>query len=305
VPGSDGSADVNSPQKTALLLQAADEADSSSRSTRLRKLARAPIRMLLSKAVELVPSGIDIELLVHARTFWGDRLRVALPDRVGTAIYRHGIFEPGLTKAVITLLRPGMTFFDVGAHVGYFALLASELVGDSGAVHAFEPTPRTCRLLRGNAVSRLNVTINEVAVFDHDTELELATFGTRLAAFNSLFDPRLSEVPRIRPTSIHVRARSIDSYVAATGSRPSLVKIDAESAESHVIAGMQMTIARFRPTITLEVGDMGVSGVPSSRELIGALTDCGYVVGEWGDEGYRSHVARDSYPYGNLIFLPR
>jgi FkbM family methyltransferase len=260
--------------------------------------------MLLSKAIELIPAQVDAELFVRADTFWGDSIHVALPDRVGIALYRHGIFEPGLTKALITLLRPGMTFIDVGAHVGYFSLLASELVGASGAVHAFEPTPQTFRVLRGNTQRRSNVWVNEIAVFSHDTEVALATFGTRLAAFNSLFEPRLSS-PQARRKSIHVRAVSIDSYVAATGCRPSAVKVDAESAESRVIAGMRTTIERLRPIITIEVGDMGVPGVPSSRELISTLTGHGYSVGEWSDEGYREHILRDSYEYANLIFLPK
>ena len=61
-----------------------------------------------------------------------------------------------------------MTVFDIGAHAGYYTLIASKLVGGSGHVVAFEPAPRNLRYLRRhlslNHVS--NVTVLEVAVSD-------------------------------------------------------------------------------------------------------------------------------------------
>jgi len=58
-------------------------------------------------------------------------------------LYQYGFFEEGLTRAIIEKLRPGDTFVDIGAHVGYYTILASLLVGAEGHVVAFEPTPRT------------------------------------------------------------------------------------------------------------------------------------------------------------------
>jgi hypothetical protein len=132
----------------------------------------------------------------------------------------------------------------------------------------------------------------------------LSVFGARYGAFNSLFAPRLTG-PDSRPReSVSVPTTSIDSYVARTQTIPNLVKIDAESSESRVIEGMRNTIERFRPIITLEVGDMGVRGAPLSRELIATVVALRYSVVEWSGTDFRRHVIKSDYSYQNLVFLP-
>src|SRR5882762_11912488 len=49
--------------------------------------------------------------------------------------------ELAVQQAVVDYLRPGMTFFDVGANMGGVSLLAARIVGPSGAVISFEPDP--------------------------------------------------------------------------------------------------------------------------------------------------------------------
>jgi len=59
-----------------------------------------------------------------------------------------GLHEPAVQRALAEQLRPGMTFWDVGAHVGFFTVLAARLVGEGGHVHAFEPVEENQRRLR-------------------------------------------------------------------------------------------------------------------------------------------------------------
>ena len=58
-----------------------------------------------------------------------------------------GYWEMWVTEALYELIRPGMVVADIGANVGYFALLMAELVGPTGRVHAFEPNPRLAELV--------------------------------------------------------------------------------------------------------------------------------------------------------------
>jgi FkbM family methyltransferase len=64
---------------------------------------------------------------------------------------RHGCLEPRTTAVLKTILRPGDTYVDVGAHVGYHALLACRCVGASGRVFAIDPQPYNCSRLLTNA----------------------------------------------------------------------------------------------------------------------------------------------------------
>src|SRR4051812_764427 len=49
------------------------------------------------------------------------------------------LYEAGTSAVLIDALKPGDTFIDVGAHIGYFTLLASSLVGPQGRIYSFEP----------------------------------------------------------------------------------------------------------------------------------------------------------------------
>ena len=85
-------------------------------------------------------------------------------DSLGLSLF--GSFEPEQTALVETLVKPGDTVVDLGAHIGYYTLLFAKLVGPSGHVVAFEPSPASCAILRRNVASNglANVTIVNAAV---------------------------------------------------------------------------------------------------------------------------------------------
>jgi FkbM family methyltransferase len=88
---------------------------------------------------------------------------------VGSGIHRCwlGFYEYEKQQVIAREVRPGSVFYDVGAHVSFYTLLASSLVGH-GKVFAFEPVPRNVAFLRKHlALNRVsNVEVLEVAVSD-------------------------------------------------------------------------------------------------------------------------------------------
>lgn len=76
----------------------------------------------------------------------GTGLRVLARDRVGRLMWA-GSYEPELTFLLSRVLCPGWFVFDVGAHIGWFTVLSSSLVGPEGRVAAFEPDPTNFGLL--------------------------------------------------------------------------------------------------------------------------------------------------------------
>jgi FkbM family methyltransferase len=200
-----------------------------------------------------------------------------------------------------------MTFFDVGAHFGYFTLLGAHLVGRGGSVHSFEPTPTTFSVLEANTARLPQVTLNRVAVWSRCEELTFRDFGVRLSMYNSLFAPRLSDQDAARASAsvITVPAVSVDHYVTASGAIPHFVKIDAESAEREVLLGMTETVRRHRPIISIEVGDYDVAGAASSRDLLASVIAKGYRAFEFRDGKIVKHRLRDRYRYDNILLLPR
>lgn len=66
---------------------------------------------------------------------------------VGSEIYRTRKYEPHVTSAIITRLKSGTGFLDIGSNIGYFSLLAASLVGLDGKVFSFEPSQYNIKLL--------------------------------------------------------------------------------------------------------------------------------------------------------------
>ncbi|MFC2091749.1 FkbM family methyltransferase [Elusimicrobiota bacterium] len=240
------------------------------------------------------------------KTFWGTHLTVVLPEDVSSMIYENRFYEEGLTLFVLKELKPGMTFLDIGAHFGYFSSLASELVGNDGQVHSFEPTRSTYEILRENVNNKSNVKLNNNAVWYEKTKITFNDFGIGLSAYNSLYNPRLDE-KRTRKAKIRqyeVDAISIDEYADSLKIKPDLIKVDAESAEYEVLKGMNDVINRYRPIIIIEVGDKNVENVMKSKDLIKYLIGKGYKALEYKNGNIIDHKLQEEYAYDNIFFMP-
>ncbi len=271
------------------------------------KIARAPLLMLSSGARLAYCRALRRVVPTRVKTFWGQPMLVMLPERGSIALMNYGFLEAGLTSMLMRLIKPGMTFFDVGAHYGYFSLLASRLVGPDGTVHAFEPSPHTFSVLRQNTAHAGNVRLNPMALFSHTAELTLQDFGVEFSEFNTLTVGRLDEETqrqrRLEPRQITVQADSVDHYVQTTGMAPNFVKIDAEGAELLILSGMASVMAQVRPLISLEVAEDPVEADGPTRQNLRFMEQRGYIPYECENAELRQHVPRSRYIYENLLFV--
>ncbi len=136
--------------------------------------------------------------------------RLMTGPRTQNYYWREG-HEPAVPRALAQLLKPGHTFWDVGAHIGYVSLLGSRLVGRTGHLRAFEPLPANVRRLRQgvslNAISTVSVhptavnDTNGLELRQHEPSLmwsaarplgERVTWVTQDATMTSLGPPNLS-----------------------------------------------------------------------------------------------------------------
>lgn len=233
---------------------------------------------------------------VSATTFFGTEMEVVLPELVACEIHRHGVIEAGVTALFIEVVRPGTVVYDVGAHLGYYSLLAAAL---GGRVHAFEPSAETLPILARNVGN--GVTIAPVGLWNEDTTLYLKDFGRAHSAVNTFVSPKDERVPGPRAT-YPVNVITLDRYAKDSRDVPDLIKIDAEGAELAVLQGARDTIDRARPLITMEIGDTAMQ--TTSRRAIDFAVRLGYVVYDLTDHGLRNHVLQKSYGYGNVLLVP-
>jgi FkbM family methyltransferase len=147
-----------------------------------------------------------------------------------------GLLEPRTTALFEWILRPGDTYVDVGAHVGYHSLVAARLVGENGRIFAIDPQPYNCAKILSNAELNgfTNVTVIAAAVAEADGFITLKNQSRQDKARLTLTGPGVNDgaltfvVPKI----------TLRWLVETYGLRPvNLLKIDVEGFELEVLDG--------------------------------------------------------------------
>jgi FkbM family methyltransferase len=276
-----------------------------SQGTRLARLIRHPIKTLLPFAMR----KLSLKRSVDLDTAWGGRFSGVLPEAVTSEIWRSGGFELPVSMALLSFLKPGGTYIDVGAHFGYFSLLASKLVGAEGRVLSIEAMPSTYKYLSANIkknASYQNITAFEGAAYSERAELTFRDFGVVASSLNSAFAARdTSNLIGNPGNEVKVQAHTVDSLVKKFEFKNiDLVKIDAESSEKFVLEGMQETLKEYRPFIVMEVGDSNPLE-NSVGELLAQMSVAGYSA-YYRDQNQRlqqfQHIG--NVAYANLVFCP-
>jgi FkbM family methyltransferase len=175
-----------------------------------------------------VPDGA-VELDTLFGTLWFDG-----EDRKLTPwIRRHATWEADVVRLLERMLRPGATFVDVGANVGFHSVVAARLVGPDGRVFSIEPDPFSLALLRANLWRHRcsNATVLPVAAAAGPGRVRLAPDAEGRSGS--------SLVPA---GGIEVEAARLDDLLG--GTVVDVLKVDVEGAEPLVVRGAQDTIAR-------------------------------------------------------------
>jgi FkbM family methyltransferase len=188
---------------------------------------------------------------------------------------RRGSHEKRL---YLSIIRKGDVVIDIGANVGYFTTLFSDLVGPGGAVHAFEPLPSTFELLSRNIrtfPAHKNVFLNCLALGERDQKTFL---------FVPSEDHGQAALARHRDGSwtsrqireVKVEMMRLDRY-AERLPKIDFVKCDAEGAELLILRGGESTLRRCRPKIFLEIEERWTSSFGwTAADVVGFLREIGY-----------------------------
>jgi FkbM family methyltransferase len=190
-------------------------------------------------------------------------------DLVTQTILMNGMWEAQETAFLNNNLKPGDVFVDVGAHVGYYTLLAAKLVGETGKVIAVEPNPPTIvRLEKDIALNPFkNILVQKVACTDKETTLKFFQ-----ASLENTGNSSMSQSNAKDSTEITVQGVPLDKIVQDLGiQRVDMVKIDVEGGEMSVLGGMTNIIATYHPKFAIELKDDLLKNMGSSLAAAKAL----------------------------------
>ena len=234
----------------------------------LRSLRNAPLlgKLIHRLSYRMLPAKERVWAQVEVGP--GKGLWLELNPRTGH-MYVRGEAESAVQAILAELLRPSMVFYDLGANIGFFSLLASRIAGPNGRVFSFEPDPDVAARLRRNVERNgfANIAVTEAGVWSSNTELNFARSG--------LSDPDRGSGSFLggdgATAGMPVRCVSLDDFIA-TAPPPDAIKCDVEGAEVEVLRGARELLEKHRPWILCEIHSE--PNGRSVREILGGL---GYV----------------------------
>ncbi len=236
----------------------------------------------------------------------GIRLRCDLRDELAATIFYRGWVDRELETWLSRWLRPGDTYVDVGAHIGFYVSLALAAIGPSGRVIAFEPLEES--------YEKLSTSVWEVSDRYPNIEIHRAAVGAAPGEA-TLFRPtaawshqtyRASLLPAANRTpSGRVPVVTLDEALETMSCR--LLKIDVEGNEGAILRGARSFLDRRRAEAILM--EMNPEALRAAGTTIGALVTL------LAAHGYRPHqiegprlVPRDEISvageFADVVFLP-
>lgn len=231
----------------------------------LRSFRNVPVlgRILHGLSYRILPASEKVWVQVEAGPAKGPWLE--LNPRTGQSSLR-GKAETAVQNAFADRLRPGMVFYDLGANIGLYSLLAARIVGASGHVFSFEPDADVAGRLRRNIAQNgfQNVTVVECGVWFASGDFKF------IAADSSSPDHGTGMFAGNEDAScgIPLRCVSLDDFIV-NAPPPDAINCDVEGAEVEVFRGAEKMLRARHPWILCEMHSK--ENDRAAREFLGGL----------------------------------
>lgn len=226
------------------------------------------MKELIYKLVDIASMGKGLKRTVNGHT-------LRLPTRYFK--YFPETYEADNFEFLRESCKPGAVVIDIGAHIGLFSVIASQVVGKSGKVYAFEPAPSTYALLQKTV--RINHQEKEIETFQKAVGKETGKITFFIS--DDKADNSNSLVQYKEDRSLHgidVAVTSIDNFVQEKNiSKLDFIKIDVEGAEYDTLQGAVHTLKSLRPACIVAIHPEPIAAKGDNLEdIYDLITGCNY-----------------------------
>jgi len=202
-------------------------------------------------------------------------------DSLGLSITNN--HEKTETELVKQEIQEGDYVVDVGAHIGYFSLIFSKIVGKQGKVFSFEAEPSNFEILKKNLKENniQNVICENIAISDKIGKIKL--FTSESSTGNRLFSSKGGNF-------IEVESNTLDNYFGTKIKNIKFIKLDIQGGEPLAIKGMKKIIEENNSLkIMLEWWPNGIKKLGENPEShLELLEGVGYQILEIDDKNRKT-----------------
>jgi len=190
----------------------------------------------------------------------------------------YGYYEWRILAIAGSVCSPGDTIVEVGANVGTETLGFSDILGDSGVVHAFEPLPTNFAALKLTLELNniTNVILYPLVVGSEEKKLLFSVPADEQSSGSGHIV--LNQPLKINRDQIEVNCTQLDSLLQEIQD-VKLMAIDAEGSEVMILQGASELIQRDKPAIILEASQKLLARFDFSlSDLASYLTQNKYMI---------------------------
>lgn len=241
------------------------------------------------------------------KTIFSFPLQLDLPSHADIYLYgtKCTVSDIFLIRYLIHRIHPGQTVIDVGASIGFYSLLISKLMQESGSILALEPSQNAYSLLEENIVQYQNVQARKISAGEKEALKTLYTFPTYYAEYNTHFlDSFLKQSSWFKQKNVKqetIPVKKLDDILEELGLTPDIVKLDAENSELYIVKGMERILKQSHPEIILRFWPLGRNNTRQG-EAIAILRANGYILNGLTRDGTLTPLnTLSSYPLEYVI----
>ena len=197
-------------------------------------------------------------------------------EGISTELQIYESHEPLTTHLMINELKQDMFCLDLGSNIGYYAVIESNMIGESGKIFAIEPSPVNFPVLKSNLENQKknNFLAYNIAIGDKNEEMEFIISSKSNWSKIRMNNEKINPEDKI----IKIPVKTLDSFVKENNiTKIDILRMDVEGFEYNIILGANNVLEKYKPKIFVEIHKMYL-GKEKTREIFNDLKNKGYEI---------------------------
>lgn len=197
-------------------------------------------------------------------------------EGISTELQIYESHEPLTTHLMINELKQDMICVDLGSNIGYYAVIESNLIGETGKIFAIEPSPVNFPVLKSNLENQKmnNFLAFNIAIGDKNEEMEFIISSKSNWSKIRMNNEKINPEDKI----IKIPVKTLDSFVNENNiTKIDILRMDVEGFEYNILLGANKILEKFKPKIFVEIHKMYL-GKGKTYEIFNELKNKGYEI---------------------------
>ena len=195
---------------------------------------------------------------------------------ISTELQIYESHEPLTTHLMINELKEDMVCIDLGSNIGYYAVIESNIIGESGKIFAIEPSPINFPILKLNLENQKknNFVAYNIGIGDKNEEMEFIISAKSNWSRIRMNNEKINSEDKV----IKIPVKTLNSFVNENDIKKiDILRMDVEGFEYNIIVGANNVLEKYKPKIFVEIHKMYL-GKEKTCKIFNDLKNKGYEI---------------------------